>query len=85
MIGDEQCKNEWLLPYIHTKNSSALKFVYLVYDSPMVDNVTVFQFPLGVATYVDSRTDWLRHLTSGLLKRLGFALQLPRVSVTHDA
>jgi len=50
LIGDEMCDNTWLLPYLNSKNRTFLKFIYLVYDSPLVNNVNVFQFPLGVAT-----------------------------------
>mgnify|MGYP001802004495 CR=1 FL=1 len=50
LIGDELCVNDWILPYLHQKNASSPKFVYLVYDCPCVDGETIHQFPLGVAT-----------------------------------
>ena len=50
LIGDELCVNDWILPYLHQKNASSPKFVYLVYDCQCVDGETIHQFPLGVAT-----------------------------------
>ena len=49
ILGNEQCNNEWLYPYL-SKNGGLLKFVFLTYDSYEVDNVNIFQWPLGVAT-----------------------------------
>ncbi|XP_067929987.1 ribitol-5-phosphate xylosyltransferase 1-like [Watersipora subatra] len=51
LIGDELCDNSWLLGYLQNKTAYSPKFVFLVYDSPLIDDKTVFQFPLGVATY----------------------------------
>ncbi|GIY97710.1 ribitol-5-phosphate xylosyltransferase 1 [Caerostris extrusa] len=59
ILGNEQCHNEWLIPYM-TKSGGMVNKTFLVYDSPLVDNVNFYQWPLGVATYrgfpkVDSR------------------------------
>lgn len=51
LLGNEQCNNSWLQPFMHY-NGGLVKFVFLVYDSPDIDNVHFFQWPLGVATYV---------------------------------
>ncbi|CAL1531342.1 unnamed protein product [Lymnaea stagnalis] len=50
LLGSEVCDNSWIHPYM-SFNGGPLKFVFLVYDSPEVDNVHFFQWPLGVATY----------------------------------
>ncbi|KAL8613037.1 hypothetical protein ACOMHN_008806 [Nucella lapillus] len=59
LLGNERCQNGWLKPYMRLPGSR-LRNVFLVYDSPWVDNVQFYQWPLGVATYrqfprVDSR------------------------------
>uniref|UniRef100_H2Z1K1 Uncharacterized protein n=1 Tax=Ciona savignyi TaxID=51511 RepID=H2Z1K1_CIOSA len=48
LIGDETCNNQWLKAYL---NHAILRVVFLVYESPMVDNKRIFQWPLGVASY----------------------------------
>ncbi|XP_060598155.1 ribitol-5-phosphate xylosyltransferase 1-like, partial [Ruditapes philippinarum] len=50
LLGNEQCNNSWLHNYMHY-NGGLVKFVFLVYDSPEIDNVNFYQWPLGVATY----------------------------------
>ncbi|XP_059152233.1 ribitol-5-phosphate xylosyltransferase 1-like [Physella acuta] len=55
LLGDEGCDNSWIQPYMSYRGGP-LKFVFLVYDSPEVDNVHFFQWPLGVATYRDFPT-----------------------------
>ncbi|XP_013378733.1 UDP-D-xylose:ribitol-5-phosphate beta1,4-xylosyltransferase [Lingula anatina] len=50
LLGNEQCDNEWIKPYL-VQNGGLVKLVFLVYDSPDVDNVNFYQWPLGVATY----------------------------------
>ena len=49
LLGDEQCNNSWLQPYMDY-NGGRVKLVFLVYDSPEIDEVHFFQWPLGVAT-----------------------------------
>ena len=39
----------WIDNYLH-KNGGLVKALYLTFDSKDVDNVHVFQWPLGVAT-----------------------------------
>jgi len=50
VLGNEQCNNTWLMSHIR-EHGKLIKFVFLVYDSPEVDNQLVYQWPLGVATY----------------------------------
>eukprot|EP00794_Sanderia_malayensis_P007850 gene7850-8699_t len=50
LLGNEQCNNEWLMNYMIT-NGGMVKFAFIVYDIPYVDNKMFLQWPLGVATY----------------------------------
>ena len=49
ILGDEQCKNDWIIPYT-AKAGGLINTTFIVYDSKLVDNVHFYQFPLGVAT-----------------------------------
>ena len=49
LLGNEQCNNDWLLPYM-VKQGGLVNIAYIVYDIPNQDD-TIFQWPLGVATY----------------------------------
>ena len=51
LLGNESCSNGWTRPYMRTRGG-LLDLVFLVYDSSEVDGTTVYQWPLGVATYV---------------------------------
>lgn len=48
-LGNESCNNTWFTD--HMKNYPNLRFLFLVYDSTLVDNQLIYQWPLGVATY----------------------------------
>ncbi|GFQ86209.1 ribitol-5-phosphate xylosyltransferase 1 [Trichonephila clavata] len=50
LLGNEQCHNEWLMPYM-AKYGGLVNSTFIVYDSPLVDNMNFYQWPLGVATY----------------------------------
>lgn len=51
LLGDEACSaNTWLLPYLKS-HGGRVSAAFIVYDTPLVDDVEVFQWPLGVATY----------------------------------
>ncbi|KAK9399652.1 transmembrane protein 5 [Crotalus adamanteus] len=50
LLGNEQCKNEWIYPYLKSYGGFVERF-FLVYDSPIVNEEDIFQWPLGVATY----------------------------------
>lgn len=49
LLGNEQCNNEWIKSYMQL-HGGPIKFAFLVYDSPDVDNRNFYQWPLGVAT-----------------------------------
>ncbi|XP_013794648.1 transmembrane protein 5-like [Limulus polyphemus] len=61
LLGNEQCHNDWLLPYM-SFNGGRVNVTFLVYDSPLIDNVHFFQWPLGVATYRNFPKPELRSL-----------------------
>lgn len=50
LLGNEQCNNEWITPHLK-RNGGFIDLLFLVYDSPWVNDKDVFQWPLGVATY----------------------------------
>ncbi|XP_038054499.1 ribitol-5-phosphate xylosyltransferase 1-like isoform X2 [Patiria miniata] len=50
LIGSEQCDNDWVLPYMASRGGP-LRFLLVVYDTPLVDDAEIYQWPLGVATY----------------------------------
>lgn len=52
VVGDPACQNEWLHPYV---NRSEIKFIFLVYDSPLIDNKKIFSWPLGPSRLVLKR------------------------------
>ncbi|GFO40497.1 transmembrane protein 5-like [Plakobranchus ocellatus] len=52
LLGREDCDNVWFYRYLQAQGGR-VKALFLVYDSPEVDNVNIFQWPLGVATYRD--------------------------------
>jgi hypothetical protein len=49
LLGNEQCNNNWLLPYM-VKQGGLVNIAYIIYDIPNQSDV-IFQWPLGVATY----------------------------------
>lgn len=51
LLGNEQCDNDWIAPHLK-RNGGFVDLLFLVYDSPWVNDKDVFQWPLGVATYV---------------------------------
>uniref|UniRef100_A0A8D0DRR6 Ribitol xylosyltransferase 1 n=1 Tax=Salvator merianae TaxID=96440 RepID=A0A8D0DRR6_SALMN len=50
LLGSEQCKNEWISPYLK-RYGGFVDLLFVIYDSPLVNEEDVFQWPLGVATY----------------------------------
>ncbi|XP_078532146.1 ribitol-5-phosphate xylosyltransferase 1 isoform X1 [Lissotriton helveticus] len=50
LLGSEQCDNDWMWPYLR-RNGGFVELLFVVYDSAWVNDVDVFQWPLGVATY----------------------------------
>ena len=51
LLGNEQCDNDWIKPYLSV-NGGRVEFVFIIYDSLDVDDYNFYQWPLGVATYV---------------------------------
>ena len=49
LLGNEQCNNNWFMPYT-VRQGGMVRIAYIVYDIPNQDD-TIFQWPLGVATY----------------------------------
>ena len=47
LLGNENCFNGWIKPHL----GGLVRFLFVVYDWNQVDNVDIFQWPLGVATY----------------------------------
>ncbi|XP_029827594.2 ribitol-5-phosphate xylosyltransferase 1 [Ixodes scapularis] len=51
LLGSEACSgNSWLLPYLRSRGGPVAA-AFIVYDTALVDDAEVFQWPLGVATY----------------------------------
>ncbi|XP_070559148.1 ribitol-5-phosphate xylosyltransferase 1-like [Ptychodera flava] len=50
MLGNEQCDNDWFIPYMR-KEGGVVDHLFIVYDSPLTNNVNFHQWPLGVAAY----------------------------------
>ncbi|XP_065348669.1 ribitol-5-phosphate xylosyltransferase 1-like [Cloeon dipterum] len=50
LLGDEKCNNEWILLYLK-KNGGSIDFVFVTYDSLLVDGESFYQWPLGVSVY----------------------------------
>ncbi|XP_020382908.1 ribitol-5-phosphate xylosyltransferase 1 isoform X3 [Rhincodon typus] len=66
LLGNEKCENDWIEPYLK-KHGGFIDLIFLVYDSPWVNEEDVYQWPLGVAT-------WLPQETSESLKKYQDAL-----------
>ncbi|XP_071494733.1 ribitol-5-phosphate xylosyltransferase 1-like [Diadema antillarum] len=50
LIGNEQCQNDWVLPYMKS-NGGRIDLLFIVYDTKIVNGQDILQWPLGVATY----------------------------------
>ncbi|KAK6635929.1 hypothetical protein RUM44_001183 [Polyplax serrata] len=50
LLGDEKCDNNWILQHLKTRGG-VVDIVFVTYDSKLVDNKEIYQWPLGVATY----------------------------------
>lgn len=48
VLGEETCTNDWLTEYL---DFDVIKVIFMVYDSPLIDEKRIFQWPLGVASY----------------------------------
>ncbi|XP_049783187.1 ribitol-5-phosphate xylosyltransferase 1-like isoform X2 [Schistocerca cancellata] len=68
LLGDEGCSNDWLLPYMKSRGGR-IDVAFLVYDSPLIDNVQFYQWPLGVAMWQPNETpETLKIYMSAILK-----------------
>jgi hypothetical protein len=52
-LGTEACENTWILSKLR-KNGGFVDSLFIVYDDGEVDGETIYQWPLGTATYVYS-------------------------------
>eukprot|EP00069_Balaena_mysticetus_P009113 bmy_19964T0 len=50
LLGNEHCNNEWINQFLK-RNGGSVELLFIIYDSPWINNMDVFQWPLGVATY----------------------------------
>uniref|UniRef100_A0A8D2DHV7 Ribitol xylosyltransferase 1 n=1 Tax=Sciurus vulgaris TaxID=55149 RepID=A0A8D2DHV7_SCIVU len=50
LLGNEHCDNDWILQFLK-RNGGLVELLFITYDSPWINNVDIFQWPLGVATY----------------------------------
>ena len=48
LIGNENCNNDWIRSYLDRK---IIHKLFIVYDADVVDEIDVFQWPLGPALY----------------------------------
>ncbi|XP_048661840.1 ribitol-5-phosphate xylosyltransferase 1 isoform X2 [Marmota marmota marmota] len=49
LLGNELCNNDWILKFLK-KNGGLVELLFITYDSPWINDVDIFQWPLGVAT-----------------------------------
>ncbi|XP_074082328.1 ribitol-5-phosphate xylosyltransferase 1 [Macrotis lagotis] len=50
LLGNELCDNTWINPHLK-KHGGFVELLFVIYDSPWINEEDVFQWPLGVATY----------------------------------
>ncbi|XP_039721826.1 ribitol-5-phosphate xylosyltransferase 1 isoform X2 [Pteropus medius] len=50
LLGNEHCNNDWINQFLK-RNGGFVELLFIIYDSPWINNMDVFQWPLGVATY----------------------------------
>ena len=50
LLGNEKCQNDWIKRYMTRNGRGKVQFVFLVYDSPDIDEQHFYQWPLGIAT-----------------------------------
>lgn len=49
LLGNEHCNNDWINQFLK-RNGGFVELLFIIYDSPWINNMDVFQWPLGVAT-----------------------------------
>ncbi|NXY85326.1 RXLT1 xylosyltransferase, partial [Alcedo cyanopectus] len=50
LLGNEQCQNRWIQPYMK-REGGFVNLLFVTYDCTFVNQEDIFQWPLGVATY----------------------------------
>lgn len=65
LLGNEYCFNDWIKKHLKI-NDGPIDLMFVVYDWKSVDNLNIFQWPLGVATY---RNFPLVHTNKDLIKK----------------
>ena len=48
LIGRENCNNDWIYPYMKS-NGGVIDKLFIVYDTVVVNEVDIYQWPLGPA------------------------------------
>ncbi|XP_028903754.1 ribitol-5-phosphate xylosyltransferase 1 isoform X3 [Ornithorhynchus anatinus] len=56
LLGNEQCNNDWISPYLRS-HGGFVDLLFITYDNPWVNDQDVFQWPLGVATWQPQETN----------------------------
>ncbi|KAM9293776.1 ribitol-5-phosphate xylosyltransferase 1 isoform 2-T2 [Morus bassanus] len=56
LLGDEQCNNEWIQPYLK-RRGGFVNLLFVTYDYALVNEEDIFQWPLGVATWQPQETN----------------------------
>uniref|UniRef100_A0A8C5NWP6 Ribitol xylosyltransferase 1 n=1 Tax=Jaculus jaculus TaxID=51337 RepID=A0A8C5NWP6_JACJA len=56
LLGNEHCDNDWITRFLK-RNGGFVELLFIIYDSPWVNDVDVFQWPLGVATWQPQETN----------------------------
>lgn len=49
LLGNEHCNNEWINQFLK-RNGGFVELLFIIYDSPWINDMDIFQWPLGVAT-----------------------------------
>ncbi|PKU48521.1 transmembrane protein 5 isoform x1 [Limosa lapponica baueri] len=56
LLGNEQCNNEWIQPYLK-RHGGFVNLLFVTYDYALVNEEDIFQWPLGVATWQPQETN----------------------------
>nr|XP_019588024.1 PREDICTED: transmembrane protein 5 isoform X2 [Rhinolophus sinicus] len=56
LLGNEHCDNEWINQFLK-RNGGFVELLFIIYDSPWINDMDIFQWPLGVATWQPQETN----------------------------
>ncbi|XP_045320928.1 ribitol-5-phosphate xylosyltransferase 1 isoform X2 [Leopardus geoffroyi] len=56
LLGNEHCHNEWISQFLK-RNGGFVELLFIIYDSPWINDMDIFQWPLGVATWQPQETN----------------------------